>query len=104
MEEAEVIGLEKLDENERNLLIKILTENYIKIQRKVKNDVKFKVQIKTYKNDGPKKKYSVNFTAVTPMKSFKASEADWEFPKVMHNIINKILTEVEHEFRASEQK
>ncbi len=104
MEEAEILGLEKLSDSEREILTKILTEEYPKIQRQVKNLLKLKLQIKTYKNDGPKKKYSLNLTAETPMKAIKASDAGWNFAKVLHNIIEKLKTEIEHKFHVSEQK
>jgi hypothetical protein len=103
MEEAEIIGLELLSDSEREILMKTLTEEYPKIQRQVKNLVKLKLQIKTYKKDGPKKKYSLNLSIETPNKVIKSSDANWNFAKVLHKVITQAKTEIEHIYRVSEQ-
>lgn len=103
-EVIEVIGTDNLNTAEKKTADELLGRYYPKIKRKTKSATKLKLQVKTYDKDGPKKKYSLNLTANTPMIKFEATDWDWDFARALHKVLNKLLTEIEHKFHTSEQK
>ena len=63
MEEIQYIGVNELDDNEKEVVDKLSAEYYDKIKRELKNITSLKIHIKTYQTAGgvaKKKKFSIN--------------------------------------------
>jgi ribosome-associated translation inhibitor RaiA len=99
----EVKGEEKLTETELEAINKIINENYEKIKRILKSDFSIRLHIKTYDNEGAKRKYSLNMQVTNNAKKIEATDADWDFARSLHRIIDKIKTQIEHMYKTSEQ-
>jgi len=102
-ENIQVKGIELLDEQENKTANKLFEEYYTKIQRKIKNSLSLKIHIKEYNKEGKRKKYSINAEAISSGAVFKANSHDWTFSATVHEVFNKILTQIEHKFHSSDQ-
>jgi hypothetical protein len=103
MEQIQVKGIELLDEQEKKTADKLFGEYYIKLQRKMKSTLSLKIYIKEYNKEGKRKKYSINLEAISSGKTFKANSFEWNLATTIHQVFEKILTQVEHEFHVSNQ-
>ncbi|MEK6741655.1 MAG: hypothetical protein AABX91_03270 [Nanoarchaeota archaeon] len=103
MEQIQVKGIESLDEKEKKIADKLFGEYFTKLQRKIKNTLSLKIYVKEYNKEGKRKKYSINAEAVSSGKTFKANSHEWDFATTIHQVFEKILTQVEHEFHVSDQ-
>jgi len=107
MERVEVKGVEDLDKDQKYQLNKIVNSYFDKIKRSLKNDVVLLVKIKQYETAGKKdkaKKSSVQLQIKTSTKNLEASASDWDLNRTLHDVFKKMLVEIEHKFRVSEQK
>lgn len=104
MEKITIEGEEKLSEIEKQTAKKLLDESYPKIQRMLKNNIALFLRIKEYNTEGKRKRYSLELDCKSETHNFKAEAMEWEFPKALHKVIEKIKQEIEHKFHVSEQK
>lgn len=103
MAEIKLVGAEFLTIKERQIADNLIKEYSEKIQRQIKNEFTFKIHFKEYEKDGKNKKYSIDAEIIFPGKKFSASSWDWDFARALHKLMNKFITEIEHEFHISEQ-
>lgn len=104
MEKITIKGGEQLTESERELINKLLNENFPKIQRMLKNEIFLTLIIKEHGKEGKRKQYSLTLDCKSETDHFKSEAVDWDFPKTLHKVITKIKEEIEHKFHVSEQK
>ena len=97
--DIEIVGLNRLDDNGKDILNKLFPEYYSKIKRLLKNDLKIKLHIKNYKKEGNRKKHSITIRILAPTRTFQASAFDWDFARVLHKIFKDVIREIEHSFR-----
>lgn len=104
MKQIEISGIELLNEEEKEIVDKLFSEKYKKIQRMIKNDISLKINIKEYKKEGKRKKYSIDVGVFSSFKKiFKANAFDWELARTIHKVLNKLTNEIEHQLHISEQ-
>lgn len=101
--DIKVTGIELLDEKEKETFNKISNEFSNKIKRKIKNDFSLKFFIKEHSKGGKTKKFSIDVEAISFPHLLKSTAYDWDFAKALRKALEKIITEAEHKFHASEQ-
>ena len=104
MEGIEIIGSGLLSQNEKETAERLFQESYEKIERKIKNKIKLKLDIKTRDKNSKQKQYIIHMKLITSTRVLEAHAEEWEFTKAIHEVINKMLEEIEHSFHSSEQK
>ena len=102
MKRIKIKGDDLLNRDEKVILDKLTDEYLNKIQRKFQNSL-LEVHIKVYDKDGQRKKFSLNVHLISTKGNIDASDADWDFSRVLHKVFNKILNEIEHRFHISDQ-
>ena len=112
VEKIQLKGEESLSEGEKFQLNKVVNHYYDKIGRNVKNDFMILVKIKAYEKAGKgkkdedchkSKKFSIQVQIKTATRKLDSSAADWDLNRTLHDAFKKMLTEIEHKFRNSEQ-
>ena len=96
-------GIEKITEEERSIINKLINSRFEKIQRQVKNETSIKVVVKTHEVESNRKKYGIEITAQIANNHFKSSESDWKLSEALNKALDKIQTEIEHKLHVSEQ-
>jgi len=98
-------GMDKLDDNQKQLVNKLLNEYSKKIQRQLKNFITLSFDLREYEKSGKEKKakkFSV-YIKISGTKNFEANYADWDLARTVHKTLNKIMNEIEKEFHSSDQ-
>jgi len=105
-------GDDVLSKEEKLQLNKIVEHYYDKISRSIKNDFGIFVKIKAYEKAGKgkveegshkKKKFSIQVQVVTSTRKLDSSSSDWDLNRTLHDVFKKMLSEIEHRFRNSDQ-
>jgi hypothetical protein len=104
MEGVKIENIELLTPEERKITEELVKEYYIKIKRKLKNSITLKLYFKEHKKEGKGRKISINAEVTSSTIMFRANAWDWDLARTVHKVMNKILSETEHRFKASEQK
>jgi len=104
MEKIEVIGINTLTEEEKEIAKRLLNEYISKMERLVKNDVLIKMHVKEYKKDSKEKKYSLHFEIIFSGKMINSDAWGYDLAKTIHKAMKKAETEAEHQFHSSEQR
>lgn len=102
--EVEIIGLDLLNESEKNDANRLIEEGFKKLKRKLKESSRLKIRIKVYSPEGNKGKFSLNFELFFGSSHFQADSVDWDFAKSVHMGYEKLGNQVEHKFHVSDQK
>ncbi|MEN9626549.1 MAG: hypothetical protein RL557_877 [archaeon] len=97
-------GTNLLSEAEMKKVNDLLESYYNKIQRHFDEPVFLDLHIKEYNKEGTRKKYSLNVFMRGAGKKLEASYADWDLAKTIHKVMEKLLGEIEHQFRVSEKR
>src|SRR3989344_5034107 len=103
MEPIQTKGIELLDDKKRIIARKLFEDYYKKIKRQIKNPLSIRVSIKEYNKEGKIKKYSLNVETISSGKTFKANAYDWDLTTTIHQVFEKIITQIEHTFHSSDQ-
>ncbi len=91
------VGMKDLEPMEQELVQRISTENFEKIKRMMKNITKVKVQIKTHKRDGKRKKYSIHLQARAPGGPLDVDRAqDFDLARAIHKGFSDLKGRIEH--------
>lgn len=97
--DIEYVGLKEFDDKEKAVIVKISEEYYPKIERKLHNELKIKVHVKTYDKTGDRKKYSIHIKALAPTKELDSNKHDdWNLEVAMHAGFKALIKEIEHRF------
>ena len=110
MERVVLKGIKDLKENKKYMLNKIVNNYYNKISRMLKNDFTLKISVKEYatagkgkKEDKKTKKFSIKAQVLGVARNLETHDADWDLNRTTHSVLKKMLKEIEHQFRVSEQ-
>jgi len=97
MEPIQFSGISELNEDEKQVLKDICAKGYDRIKMFLHNEnTSVNVHIKTYRQKGDKKKYSVTLKAIAPTtKVFRSGTSDW----ILNNALNDAFAKVEQEIR-----
>lgn len=103
MKEIFIKGLEKLGKEDKFRAEELLNQYIFKIERMLKSEIELKIVLKEYEKDGNRKKYSISAKVLSSENIFKAKDFDWNLPRLIHKVMNKLETEIEHKLHVSEQ-
>jgi len=97
-EHIQFVGVSELSPEDQESVSKITTEHYDKIKRSVHNLTNLTVHVKTYQQDGNRKKYSMHVRVDTPTKQqfVSTNSDDWELPKALHKAFEDIMNQIHH--------
>lgn len=98
----EIIGVEKLNDKEKEIINYLSEKYHQKLQRQVKNISKIKIQIKEYHINNNNKEYSLNVSVVLEHRKFEADSSGWDFSIVIKKAFEKIINEIEHNYHTSD--
>lgn len=91
------VGLKDLEPMEQELVQRISTENFEKIKRMLSNITKLKIQIKTHKKQGKRKKYSIHLQARVPGGPLDVDKSqDYDLARAIHKGFADIKGMIEH--------
>jgi len=100
MEPIQFIGLNDLEKTDQDMVQKLATEYYDKIQREFRNITSLVIHIKNYGKGGHRPKYSVHIRAVAPTKIFDSSKskqtATWDLASAMHQSFKNLERQIQH--------
>ncbi len=103
MDEIQYVGLNDLEEVDKEMAQKLCEEYFDKVKRELHNDVDVKVHIKTLKKEGARHKYEIHISANSSMQKFDVShaseQATWDLASAIHTGFKNLLTEIEHRFK-----
>lgn len=99
-EMIQFVGVNELAPEEQELVSRLSTENYEKFTRLVKNIEQMVVHIKTYENEGQKKKFALHIRIKVPtMAIFESCKShDFDLARALHKSFDDIKTQIEHKF------
>jgi ribosome-associated translation inhibitor RaiA len=103
MPQTQITGIDLLDEKEKQLAEKLISDYYLKIKQLVRNDLSFGVHIKEYNTEGQKKKYAITIKASFAGKNLESNADDWDFARTIHKAMKKLENEIEKRIHSSEQ-
>jgi hypothetical protein len=105
MEPIHVIGIDKLSEDQIETANTLANEYYEKLQRGMKNITSLIIHVKTYDDQGGKKRYAINSRVSSPSHHFESNKAtDWDFARTFHKTLKDLERQVEHGLHVSDQK
>ncbi|MBT4823920.1 hypothetical protein HN695_00960 [Candidatus Woesearchaeota archaeon] len=101
MNEIQYSGISDLNEEERDTLNEISSKSYEKIKNLLKkDDTTVSVHIKTYRQKGEKKKYSVTVKALAPATSiFRSGTTNWIFANALNDAFDRVQNEIKNHFK-----
>ncbi len=99
-EMIQFVGVNELAPEEQELVSRLSTENYEKFTHLVKNIEQMVVHIKTYENEGQKKKFALHIRIKVPtMAIFESCKShDFDLARALHKSFDDIRTQIEHKF------
>ena len=103
MKEVEIKNIEILTDEQKKISEKIIEEYFKKIKRVLKESPKVTVQIKEYKKEGNKGRFSINANFFFAGKRIESDSMDWDLSKALHKAMIKIQNEIEYRFHISEE-
>jgi len=101
MEQLKYIGMEKLNDQEVEIVMKFSEEHFVRLHRMVDNLAGMAVHVKVHSDHGPKdrrKNYEVSLKAIAETKIFTATAEGWVLDKVMKDVCKNLERELEHMF------
>ncbi|MEM4239573.1 MAG: hypothetical protein QXK08_00025 [Candidatus Woesearchaeota archaeon] len=99
-EMIQFVGVNELSADEQSIVSKISTENYEKLARILKNIEQMVVHIKTYENEGKKKKFALHIRVKAPTSAIIESckSHDFDLARALHKAFDDIRVQIEHKF------
>ncbi len=94
------IGVNELNAEEQALVSKLSTENFEKFTRLLKNIEQMVVHIKSYEQEGRKKKFSLHVRLKAPTMAVIESckSHDFDLARALHKAFDDIRAQIEHKF------
>lgn len=101
---VQIIGIEKLEDEEKGVFNKLVDEYHNKIQRELKNITNLTIHVKAHSKGGKAKKYDLRVKAVAPTRIFEAQESEWELARALHKVFKNMIREIQHRLRTDSQR
>jgi hypothetical protein len=99
-ENIQFIGLRDVEDVDKEMLQKIISEQYPKIKRKLHNDTKLVVHIKPHTKGGARQKYSFHIRAIAPTRIFETRHSvAWDLATAVHEAFDDLDHQIEHAFK-----
>ena len=102
IERDEFFGIEKLNEEEKEIVENVLKKYHKKISRSLKRKTPIKIKIKQYHKEGGNKEYSINLSVFLNHRKFEVDNSGWDFSAAINKAFEKIISEIEHELHVSD--
>lgn len=99
MEPIQIIGIDEISEEERDIVNRLSNEYYSKISRSLKNDISIKLHVKQHSKEGKRHKSDIRVKLNAPTRVFEAQESDWDLARTIHRVFNNIERQIQHRFR-----
>lgn len=96
-------GLDALEEAEQESIKNLIIEYAEKLDSKLSPDARLEMNIKLYKEEGGRKKFSLNAKLDAPAQILTAEAADWDLEKTTHKIMKKIESALKATFKDIER-
>ena len=104
-------GLNKLTGDEQGILKKIINEEFLRVQRLLKEMTDLKIDVKTHDKGGKRKMYVIGIRAIAPTHVFRynVNEADikkspyYDIATASHKAIDALEQEMKHKLKSSTQ-
>ncbi len=99
-EMIQFVGVNELNAEEQELVSRLSTESYEKFTRILKNIEQMVVHIKTYENEGQKKKFALHIRVKAPTSAIIESckSHDFDLARALHKAFDDIRVQIEHKF------
>jgi len=113
MKNIKITGAENLGRFQLFNLGRISNSYYNKIARSIHNDFQLNIKLKCHEKAGKgdkekdkkkMRKFGVQLQVKTATRGLDSSASDWDLNRTLHSAFKKLLSEIEHRFRVSEQK
>lgn len=94
------VGVNKLDAEQQALVSKLSTESFEKFTRLLKNIEQMIVHIKSYEQEGKRKKFSLHVRLKAPTMAVIESckSHDFDLARALHKAFDDIRAQIEHKF------
>ncbi len=104
-EVIQFIGVDILEDHEKDIANKLSNEYYDKFKRSLNNLTSLIVQVKDLGKGGKVKKYSIHAKILAPGHTFEADKAcDYDFARALHKAFKDLENEIRHRFHGDDQK
>lgn len=89
-------GIEVLSSEEKRILDKLSAEYFEKLKRSIKNIAEVIIHVKAYKEEGKRKKFSIDVRVNSPMlKTLTSTRShDWDFSRAIHKAFHDIESQL----------
>ena len=104
MEPIQIMGIDELEGDEREVINRLINEHYNKIKRSLNEITSITVHIKQHSKGGKRKKSDVRVRVDAPSQIFEAQESDWDLARTLHKVFENIQREMEHKLRVDDQR
>lgn len=104
MEPIQIIGIEKIEDEEKSIVNKLINDYYKKIQREIKNITSLTVHVKTHSKGGKSKKYDFRVKVAAPTRIFESQESDWDLARTLHRVFRNMIRQIQHRLRTDSQR
>lgn len=104
MEPIQIIGIDQLEDDEKEVFNKLANEYYKKIQRELKNVTSLTIHVKAHSKGGKSKKYDLRVKAIAPTRIFEAQESDWDLARTLHRVFRNTIRQIQHRLRTDSQR
>ena len=95
------VGISDLSPEEQETVQELTTIAYERIKTMLQNLTDLVVHVKTYENEGKRKKYALHVRCVAPTAMFESKKGfHWELPRSLHKAFNDIEQQINHRLHA----
>ena len=99
------VGVSDLSPEEQETVQELTTKAYERIIIMLQNLTDLVVHVKTYENEGEKKKYALHVRCSAPTVLFESKKGfDWELPRALHKAFNDIEQQINHRLHTDSTK
>jgi len=92
-------GMKILSNIEQSQVKSILETEYPRLVEIMPKKQDLKVMIKSYDNEGKRKKYSIHLRLGGTFQAVSTEAADWDLRRTTHKAVKNLEKEMEHKFR-----
>ena len=93
-----------LNDDEKEIVNARLESSFPKIVKKSGAITGFEIVIKKYHKEGRATHYSIKTDLRINSRQIETNAEDWDLKRVMHDVLDKLLTRLEDEFHVKERK
>jgi ribosome-associated translation inhibitor RaiA len=96
MEEIQIIGIDEIGDEDKDIVNKLANEYYEKLKRAIKNEISVRIHIKEHSKAGKRHKSDIRVQLIAPTRRFDAQESDWDLARTLHKVFENIERQLQH--------